>query len=429
MNTDLIIIGAGAAGLMAAACAADAGLKCILLERRHRAGLKLLLCGNNRCNISHQGSAESMLNDYGDPVGPFLQEAMKLLPPKELQSWLAKRGLRTKIQNERIYPVSENADDVLHCFTDYLRDKSIPIIFNCPANKITASVKGTFRVHCEKLTLESNYVLLATGGVSYPKTGSVGDGQRIASQLGHKLEPYRPALAGVEADCNWLNLPAKTRELNINEVKITVFDNKQEVDSREGNLLIDKKILRGTAVFDAVRIINRRNLKNFSMSIDFFPKKSQKELADEMHKVKSDTKKLTTILQTLGMDRILADNFSKELTKEFNSKDFLQLAEKLKRMPLGQIKIRPLKEAIVSMGGVSLSDINKESMESKLHGNLYFAGEVMDIDGPTGGYNLHAAFCTAQLAIKNIREKINPARSIKRETRHKSPKRQFRKRR
>mgnify|MGYP000862629836 CR=1 FL=1 len=136
-NTDLLIVGAGAAGLWAAVAAGRAGLRCLLLERRHRPGLKLLLCGNNRCNISHAGSAAELQADYGEPVGSFLASALRLLPPALLRERFAACGLPSKVLHDRIYPSSEKADDVLHCFTDQLRDLEVPLLLNCPARKIT----------------------------------------------------------------------------------------------------------------------------------------------------------------------------------------------------------------------------------------------------------------------------------------------------
>ncbi len=406
MNTDLIIIGGGAAGLMAACCAGEAGLNCLLVERRHRPGLKLLLSGNNRCNLSHNGAASSLMQDYGEPVGSFLAAALQECPPAALRKWFSSCGLETAVLRERIYPRSGKADDVLHCFTDRLRDLEVPLMLNCPVQKISAVSGGGYEITCGKVRLQSRFVLVTTGGVSYPKTGSVGDGQRMAGELGLRLEPCRAGLAGIEVSNAWLQIRSGREEGGIPSVRIRLSSQGQEIACTEGNLLAAGNCLRGSAIFDATRILGRRNISKFSLVMDLFPGLTLQVLAQRLQVAWRKTGEAAATLNALALDHVFAAGLSDELQAGFAAGDFASLAAALKAMPLENPVIRPLKEAIVTIGGVALDEIDSQSMESRKLPGLFFAGEVMDIDGPTGGYNLHAAFASARLAIHAITGKL-----------------------
>ena len=390
-NTDLIIVGAGAAGLMAAVAAGESALKCIVVERRHRPGLKLLMCGNNRCNISHAGTPEELMDAYGEPTASFLSTALQRLSPGALRTLFSRWGLQTIVNRDRIYPASEDADDVLHCFTDRIRDFEIPFITNCPVDSIEALPEGGFLLKTRKLTLTAKYVLLATGGFSYPKTGSVGDGQRFAKELGLDVTDPRPGLAGVTLENPWLDSSEKA---DIPQVEITVFDGeRRRVAVTRGNLLVEGDCLRGTAVFDAVRQISRHNLQDFSLVLDLFPGTSVQNL-----KTRIGHGMLANALAKLDIPPVLCGLFASAAPQEGPE-------QYLKQMPLDVKEIRPLKEAIVTVGGVALHEIDPQTMECKRLPGLFFAGELMDIDGPTGGFNLHAAFATARLAVSAIAAK------------------------
>ncbi|MBR4675251.1 MAG: aminoacetone oxidase family FAD-binding enzyme [Victivallales bacterium] len=393
----LIIIGGGAAGLMAAVTAYEKKLPALLLERRHRPGLKLLLCGNNRCNISHDASAAKMLQDYGTPVGEFLKAAITAFPPDRLREWFARMGLSTIVKRDRIYPKTENSDDVLHCFLDIMREEQIPYVLNCPV-KCVAKENDIFTITTENgLFFQSEKVLIATGGFSYPKTGSVGDGQRIAAELNHSIIDPLPGLAGVDCEDRLLAFQSET---DIPDVAVTVLAAGRPVARTRGNILCTGSILRGSAIFDATRAIARQKLTEFSIQLDFCPALSTPP----------------ENLSRLPLPPALVSRLAKKPSwvKSYN----LQI-----------LGIRPLKEAIVSVGGVSLEEINPETMESKILPGLYFAGEVMDIDGPTGGYNLHAAFATARLAIDSMtcvkKAKTMPQRPASKPPRPQSPRERY----
>ena len=393
MNTDLIIIGGGAAGLFAACEAADAGVRAVLLERRHRAGQKLLMCGNNRCNLSHAGTAEELLRAYGTPVRDFLATAIRALPPSELQRWFQNRlGLRTKLLGKRIYPASEKGDDVLHAFLDHLRDRDFPVIYSAPAEEIQ-SIEGGFRVATPNFVLETKNLLLTIGGFSYPRTGSVGDGERFSKMLGVPFEPARAGLVGLElpADNPLARLAAAT---DVQEIMVTA----PELPAVTGNLLIENGVLRGAAIFDLTRLAARQNRDDFRIAIDFFPQETVAQLERRLQALQERTGSPHTAINALGLPPMLAAALAE---------DGVTTAAKLKCYRPGNLRSRPLKEAIVTVGGLARNAFDPETMQCRQLPGLYAAGEVLDIDGPTGGYNLHAAFATAHLAIEHLATMAN----------------------
>jgi len=338
---------------MAGVLAGEAGLRTLILESRPKAGRKLLMCGNNRCNLTSALTASEMLADYGDPVSPFLEPALSAFPPKALRDWFQKNGLQTKVQHDgRVYPQSEKAADVHHFFTDHLAQYGVSLMLNSFARDIYSNKQGGLTVKTDNMNLTAPCVLIATGGVSYPKTGSVGDGQKMALALGHKITPYRPGLAGFDMPPAWINANPMQ---SIPDVTLKIIVNGNPFATTHGFLEIERYGIGGPAVTNASRIIARHNLKNYSFEAD----------------VNGQCWKLNPV------------------------------------------KVRPLKEAMVTVGGVALGDVNPQTMESKKVPGLYFAGEVLDVDGPSGGYNLQAAFSTARLAVETIDKKCQtPRKSV-----------------
>ena len=342
-TTHLVIIGAGAAGLMAASYAGEFGLASLLLERKHRAGSKLLMCGNGRCNLTSNLNIEDMLSAFGGNVASFLTPAISAFGSDALQKWFKQNGLPVMRTNDgTMFPASERASDVVHCFTDKLRNDAMPICLNAPVNDIEKTENG-FIVHTDNFSIKTQKVLLTTGGVSYPKTGSVGDGQRIAGKLGHHMMPYRPGLVGVAWQDDWLTSNLAER---FQDSRVRIMDGDKFIAETNGLVECERWGLGGGAILNATRILSRNNARKPAMEIFLSKEKSPIRITN--------------------------------------------------------LKMRALKEAMVTVGGVGLNDVNPETMESCVLPGMYFAGEVLDIDGPTGGFNLTAAFATARLAIKSI---------------------------
>ena len=344
----LAIVGGGAAGMFAAAVAAERKIPCLVIERKARLGSKVLMTANGRCNFTKDISAEQFLADVG-PAAQFVAQAIRECPPRKIISGFKSLGVPLKrMADARMFPADGKAATIVHAFGDLLRECDVPILTNCPVVGIQPQKTG-FIVATKNFTIWAENILLATGGVSYPKLGSVGDGQRFAAALGHRLVPYRPGLIGLETSDSRVVCRAGRR-----------FDgSRAKVLSQDGTALyeyageIDCETfgLSGAAIYNCQRFIEHYLREN--------PGAKATELSVEV-----------------ALDR--------------------------EKMLFKGLKPRPVKEAIVTIGGVSLDDVNPETMESRKVPGLYFAGEVLDIDGPTGGYNLTLAFATARRAVVSL---------------------------
>ena len=412
-NTQLIIVGAGAAGLMAAITARELGLPVVLLERKHQPGRKLLMCGNNRCNLTHHEPLPELLAHYGHPVGPFLEPALTALPPATLCEWFETRGLRLVTHKDRrVFPHSEKAADVLHFFTDRLRAGNIPIVLNCPAVSVAPTAAG-LAVETTDMRLTARYVLLATGGVSYPKTGSVGDGQRFAKDCGHRVLPYRPGLAGFDLAEPWLT---PRRDAPLPGAHLTVLAGGKRVAETHGEILFTNRGAYGPAMVDASRAVARLELRDYTFEIDTCPQFASDQVAGQLLRRagKHPEFPLVKILADWLLPETIAAPFARHILNTMpndrlhgdDTDRAMAIADALKHWGLKPLKPRPLKEAMVTVGGVALDGVDPASMQSRHCPGLYLAGEVLDIDGPTGGFNLQAAFATAQLAARSIAEQV-----------------------
>lgn len=345
LRPDLIIIGGGAAGLMAGCAAVEFGLKAVVLERKHKPGRKLLMCGNGRCNLTSDIPADDMLADFGGEMTSFLEPALSAFTPQDQIRWFARHGVPVMhTKDDKVFPRSEKASDVLYCLTDEMSLGKVPLCLNSPVQSIERDDE-LFTVNTANLSFSAPNILIATGGVSYPKTGSTGDGQQWAEKLGHSLFPMQGGLVGYEVQSCALSREVGARHP---QVKVEVFSNNKSQFVSEGLLEVERWGLGGGAITNASRIITRGNLRNVHFEID---------------------------LGTGG-----------------------------KPVKVKPTQIRSIKEAMVTVGGVALDEIDPKTMQSKKCAGLYFAGEVMDVDGPTGGYNLSAAFASARLAVKSIGE-------------------------
>ena len=344
----LAIVGGGAAGMFAAAVAAERHVPCVVIERKARLGSKVLMTANGRCNFAKDISPEQFLSDVG-PAAQFVAQAVRECPPRKIIAGFKSLGVPLKrMSDARMFPADGKAATIVHAFGDLLRESGVPIVTNCPVSGIQPQKTG-FIVAMSNFTLWAENVLLATGGVSYPKLGSVGDGQRFAVELGHGLVPYRPGLIGLEtSDPRVMRLAGRrfedARAKVIARDGTTLYEHRGEVDCETFGL-------SGAAIYNCQRFIEhylreRPGLKACELSVE------------------------------AAFDR--------------------------ERVRLEGPKPRPLKEAIVTIGGVALDEVNPATMESRKVPGLYFAGEVLDIDGPTGGYNLTLAFATARRAVMSI---------------------------
>ena len=350
----LAIVGGGAAGMFAAAVAAERRIPCVLIERKARLGSKVLMTANGRCNFTKDISADQFLADVGE-AKDFVSASIRECPPRKIIFGFKSLNVPLRrMADGRMFPADGKAATIVHAFGDLLRDEEVPILTNCPVTGIQPQKNG-FIVATKNFTLWAENVLLATGGVSYPKTGSVGDGQNFAKALGHRLVPYQPGLIGLEtSDRRVTSLAGRRfedgRAKVIGPDGATLFDYKGEVDCESFGL-------SGAAVYNAQRFIAHRRREE-------------------------------------GRGK---EDLTIEVWFEHN------------RLQFRNLRPRPVKEAIVTIGGVATDEIDPRTMESRLVPHLYFAGEVMDIDGPTGGYNLTMAFATAHKAVVAVGDSLRRA--------------------
>ena len=350
----LAIVGGGAAGMFAAAVAAERGVACVLLERKARLGSKVLMTANGRCNFTKDIPPGRFLDDLAcgglnRACSEFAASAISACPPSRIVRGFQSLGVRLRRMSDgRMFPADGKAATIVHAFGDLLRDEGVPIVTNCPVTGIARTKRG-FAVETRNFGIEAENVIIATGGVSYPKTGSVGDGQNFARSLGHTITPYRPGLIGVETNDPSVRRLAGRR---FEDGHAAVRDGRSVLFGCDGEVDCESFGLSGAAVYNAQRFVEHFRRERGS--------------ADEL---------------------VLDVSFGGV------------------RVSCAAPRPRPLKEAIVTIGGVDIREIDPLTMQSKLVPGLYFAGEVMDVDGPTGGYNLTLAFATARLAVTSILRK------------------------
>ena len=344
----LAIIGGGAAGMIAAAVAAERKIPCVVIERKARLGSKVLMTANGRCNFTKDIAPEQFLADVGH-AADFLTNAIRECPPRKIIAGFKSLGVPLKrMADSRMFPADGKAATIVHAFGDLMREKGVPIITNCPVTGIQRQKTG-FIVATANFTLWAENVLLATGGASYPKLGSVGDGQRFAAELGHRLIPYRPGLIGLETrDARVLRHAGQRFDDSLARV---LAPDGSKIYEYCGEIDCETFGLSGAAIYNCQRFIEHFLRDNKNMRAE---------------------------------DLTLEAEFGRE------------------QVSLKGLKPRPLKEAIVTIGGVALDEVEPTTMESRKVPGLYFAGEVLDIDGPTGGYNLTMAFATARCAVSSV---------------------------
>ena len=346
---DLAIVGGGAAGLFAAATAASLKVGSLVFERKARIGSKLLMTANGRCNFTKDITAERMLADIGEPVAQFVAMAVRKCPPAMIAAGFKARGLAVRRRADGcLFPASEKAADVVHVFGDLLRDSEVPLLTNAAVTGIQP-VKNGFVVATRNFTVWARNVLVATGGVSFPKTGSVGDGLAFARWLGLAVEPCRAGLVGCATRDS--SVLARTGARYMHGTAASVIVDGTERFRAEGEVEFEPWGVSGAAVYNCTRWVARHAPPDVHWTLEL------------------------------------------ELDGE--------------RMSISDPAMRPVKEAIVTMGGVSLDEVDPATMMARRIPGLYFAGEVLDIDGPTGGYNISLAFATARLAVESVAEGLH----------------------
>ncbi len=400
MMFDGIVIGGGPAGLFAAITAAKNGSKVLLLERNERLGKKLLITGKGRCNVTNNCSAAEVLQNV-PRNGRFLYSAMDAFPPERVMAFFEESGCGLKTERgNRVFPVTDKAVSILDCLKNQARRQGVTVQ-TARVKKILTDENGVTAVETEKETIPCNWVILATGGVSYPTTGSTGDGYEMAKALGHTVVSPEGSLVPLETvgqDC------PEMQGLSLRNVGVKLLNGKGKVLYKDfGELLFTHFGVSGPTVLSASCHLKGEGCK---LVIDLKPALDEGKLNDrilrdlEMYQNRAMENALTdllprsmipVVLRRLDIDPAMQANSLKKQQRR-------ALVELLKAFSVEIRGKRPVAEAIITSGGVKVSEIDPKTMQSKKVPGLYFAGEIIDCDAYTGGFNLQIAWATAYAA-------------------------------
>jgi len=403
----IIVIGGGPAGLMAAGRAGELGARTTLIEKNQRLGTKLLLTGGGRCNVTNSAGMKGFIEAFGRN-GKFLYRALSVFSNQNLTGFLHSHGVPTRTDPDgKIFPSDDKAQSVLAALTGYLRHGQVTV--NCGAGAESlllrdGSAEGVKLA--DGAILRASRIIIATGGLSYPKTGSTGDGYAMAKQCGHTIVPLRPGLTALESDEPFIK---DLQGLTLQNVNIAVLVNGRKAAAEKGDLLFThfgvsgpKLLVMSGAAVDALQTPGGK----VEISLNLAPDLAPEELTAAIQKYFSENgaKMLASYLkETLpaSLAPVLERRSGIDRTKKcaaITGAERKIIAGLLGDFRLHITRPRPLQEATVTRGGVNLTEINPLTMESRLVRGLYFCGEVLDLDGITGGYNLQEAFSTGYLA-------------------------------
>ncbi len=408
MKKKVVVIGAGPGGIMAAGKASSRGRDVILFEKNDRIGKKILISGKGRCNITNDTDIEGLIeNTPGN--GNFLYSAFYTFSNRDLIEFFEKLGLKTKVERGgRVFPVSDSAKDVNNVLLKYLKMNNVDLKLNSAVKEIKTKDNAVEAVVLrDGATVYCDSVVLATGGASYPGTGSTGDGYSMAKALGHTIVDLRPSLVPLITEEPWVK---DLQGLTLKNVSIQIINNKgKKIYSDFGEMLFTHFGVSGPVILSASRHILNYNYKDVKLVIDLKPALSEEKLDEriirdfEKYSRKQFKNSLDDLLPKkmipviVSLSGIEPDKFVNQIKKE----ERRNLVKLLKNLTVNIIGSRPIQEAIVTAGGVSTDEINPSTMESKIVKGLFFAGEVIDVDAYTGGFNLTIAFSTGYLAGMN----------------------------
>ena len=398
---DIIVVGGGAAGMMSAISAAEIGSKVLIVEKNERLGRKLAITGKGRCNVTNNSDVNTVLENVPNN-GRFLYSALNAFSPSDTIAFFEELGVPLKTERgRRVFPVSDKAADVVNALAKRLAELDVKTAKGSVRSLIIEENRCT-GVNTPSGQHRAKAVILATGGASYPKTGSDGFGYRLAEQAGHTVIPPRPSLCPLITEENWVS---RAEGLTLKNVAVRLMRGNKAVYDDFGELTFTSDGIGGATVLSASAHITG-NPEDYSVAIDLKPALSAEQLdarilrdfGELRGKAFSDSlRKLlpSELCEPMsGLSEIPLDKKISEITKTERKR----LVDLLKNLTVKIKEFRPIDEAIVTRGGVCVKEISPKTMASKLCGSLYFAGEIVDVDGYTGGFNLQIAFATGRLA-------------------------------
>ena len=411
---DLVIIGGGASGLMAAIAAAEKQQKILLVEKMEQAGRKLRITGKGRCNLTNTSPIKEFISHIGSD-GRFMRNAFSMFFNNELMQFFEEKGVELNIERgSRVFPKSGKALDIFLALINTIeRNKNITILKNTSATDLIISPDGIAGVtinNGKNIDIAATKVILATGGKSYPLTGSTGDGYTLAKKVGHTIVDPIPSL--VPLVCQEA-IPDELVGFTLKNVSLTISDaNDKKICNFFGEMTFTDNGIGGPIVLSASRIISRRLQagEQLRATLDLKPalehevldKKLIRELDENGSRILKDALRLWLPAEMipLALQTMTIEHYKR--LNQVSANDRKKIMRMLKAMPFTIVGTRGFDEAIVTQGGVSLKEVNPKTMESKIVKNLYITGELLDLDADTGGYNLQIAFSTGYAAGKAV---------------------------
>jgi len=407
---EILVIGGGAAGMMAAISAAEHGGKVTLLEKMPTVGRKLLITGKGRCNITNNCDLDGLIQNMTGN-GRFLYSAFSRFTNHDVRDFFHQHGLLTKVERGgRVFPVSDKAADVVATLREVLRKLKVNVMPDQPVKEIiVADGKIAKVITASGREYHADVFILATGGSSYPGTGSSGDGYRLAAGLGHKIIPLRPSLIPLETEEEWVK---DLQGLSLKNVRATIFVDGSPVANEFGEMLFTHFGVSGPIILSLSEHISdlfvphKDPKRDVVLEINLKPALTEEILDQRVQRdfekfIRKQVKNALHDLLPAKLIDIMIDLAHIDPEKQVHQvtkSERQRLVYQLQHVSLTIRGVRPLKEAVVTAGGVSTKEINAKTMNSKLIRNCYFAGEIIDINGYTGGYNLQAAFSTGYVA-------------------------------
>lgn len=409
MSKKTVVIGAGAAGLFSGGIAAEAGADVVILEKNASPGRKLNITGKGRCNVTNNcGFDELMANIPQNPR--FMYSALSAFSPQDMMQFLEREGVPLKTERgARVFPVSDNAKDVTDALVSFCK-KNGAKIKKTEALELLAKDGAVYGVKTRDGEIMCDRIIVATGGISYPLTGSTGDGYRFAESVGHKINIPKASLVALVAE---ENLCRSAQGLTLKNVTLSAYSQKGKcLFSELGEMLFTHFGISGPLVLSASAHMRNFEKESYYVTIDLKPGLSQEKLDarilrdieekknQDMHNILRGLLPsgiIPVVLHKAGIDKSVKGN---SLTREMRR----SLRDTLKALKIEISGKRPIEEAIITSGGVDVKEINPKTMESKKVSGLYFAGEVLDVDAYTGGFNLQIAWSSAYAAGKSVAE-------------------------
>jgi len=403
---DVVVVGAGAAGIIAAWRAASLGASVRLIEKTNRLGTKILISGGGKCNITHDGPLEDVLKAFRPNEARFIRPSCYRFRNHEIVEMLTSRGLRVYTRPDgRIFPVDQTAKDVVAILQSYLDDVRVRLELETSVLAITATNGKIRGIETSAGPIPTDRLVVAVGGASYPSSGTTGDGWPWLEGLGHTIVKPRAALSPIYLDAE--NLQPEFSGVALRSVMLRARKNGKEVDRWTGDLLFTHKGVSGPNALGISRIVAEHfGGGPVTLDVDLFPNEPPEDLAARLlaFSQANPTRRVVTFFEEVVPERLQAFVLAQAAIEpatvfgKLERKSRNRLADTLRRLELGRVRHVPLEKGEVTAGGVSLDEVDPQTMTSRKVQGLFLCGEVMDIAGPVGGYNLQAAFATGFVA-------------------------------